>query len=178
MEQEATEHPMPEHVSPEPETSGVAAGVDATKRNDLAIATVKRFSAWSAFGGLVPVPVLDVLAVGGIQLQMLRRLARIYDIPFSENAGKSVVASLMGSIFPASAASSAAMGAGSAIKAVPVLGTAIGTFVMPSLSAGATFIIGKVFMQHFASGGTLLDFNAPDYREFIKTQSANLSSKL
>jgi hypothetical protein len=26
------------------------------------------------------------------------------------------------------------------------------------------------FIQHFASGGTLLDFNPPDYREFIKAQ--------
>jgi hypothetical protein len=25
-------------------------------------------------------------------------------------------------------------------------------------------------MQHFESGGTLLDFNPPDYREFFKAQ--------
>jgi hypothetical protein len=25
-------------------------------------------------------------------------------------------------------------------------------------------------MKHFASGGTLLDFSPPDYREFIKSQ--------
>ena len=41
---------------------------------------------------------------------------------------------------------------------------------MPVFSAGVTYVIGKVFIQHFASGGTLLDFNPPDYREFIKTQ--------
>ena len=40
----------------------------------------------------------------------------------------------------------------------------------PVVSAGATWVIGKVFIQHFASGGTLLDFNPPDYREFIKAQ--------
>jgi uncharacterized protein (DUF697 family) len=56
------------------------------------------------------------------------------------------------------------------LKAVPVLGTIAGGFVMPALSAGATFAIGKAFIQHFASGGTLLDFNPPDYREFIKAQ--------
>ena len=41
---------------------------------------------------------------------------------------------------------------------------------MPVFSAGATYLIGKVFIQHFASGGTLLDFNPPDYREFIKAR--------
>jgi hypothetical protein len=60
------------------------------------------------------------------------------------------------------------IGAGSALKAVPVVGWIAGAFVMPVLSAGATFAIGKAFIQHFASGGTLLDFNPPGYREFIK----------
>jgi hypothetical protein len=44
-------------------------------------------------------------------------------------------------------------------------------------SAGATYVIGRVFMKHFASGGTLLDFNPPDYREFIKTQQAKFRRK-
>jgi hypothetical protein len=27
------------------------------------------------------------------------------------------------------------------------------------------------FIEHFASGGTLLDFEPPDYREFIKSKA-------
>jgi hypothetical protein len=38
-------------------------------------------------------------------------------------------------------------------------------------------VIGKVFIQHFASGGTLLDFNPPDYREFIKEQKAKFAAR-
>jgi hypothetical protein len=30
-------------------------------------------------------------------------------------------------------------------------------------------VIGMAFIEHFASGGTLLDFEPPDYEEFIKT---------
>ena len=48
---------------------------------------------------------------------------------------------------------------------------------MPVASAGATWVIGKVFIQHFASGGTLLDFNPPDYREFIKGQKAKIAAQ-
>ena len=48
---------------------------------------------------------------------------------------------------------------------------------MPVLSAGATYAIGKAFVQHFASGGTLLDFNPPDYREFIKAQKEMWESR-
>ena len=48
---------------------------------------------------------------------------------------------------------------------------------MPAFSAGATYVIGKVFIQHFASGGTLLDFNPPDYREFIKAQKEKWNAR-
>ena len=48
---------------------------------------------------------------------------------------------------------------------------------MPVLSAGATYAIGMAFIEHFASGGTLLDFNPRDYREFIKAQKEMWSSR-
>jgi uncharacterized protein (DUF697 family) len=104
---------------------------------------------------------------------MLRRLSQIYGVPFSSNRGKSIIASLMGSMIPATSG----MGVASALKAIPVIGTAAGTLTMSGVSAGATYAIGKVFIQHFASGGTLLDFNPPDYREFIKIQKQKWSSR-
>ena len=49
---------------------------------------------------------------------------------------------------------------------------------MPVLSAGATYAIGKAFIQHFASGGTPLDFNPPDYRDFVKAQKERWDSRM
>jgi uncharacterized protein (DUF697 family) len=69
------------------------------------------------------------------------------------------------------------MGAASALKAVPVLNLIAAGFVMPVLSAGATYAIGKAFVQHFESGGTLLDFNPPDYRDFVKAQKEMWESR-
>ena len=108
----------------------------------------------------------DAVAVGGLQIQMVRRISQIYDVEFSENRGKALIASLAGSLIPATSG----IGAASMLKAVPIIGTIAGGFVMPVLSAGATYAIGKAFIQHFATGGTLLDFNPPDYREFIRAQ--------
>ena len=48
---------------------------------------------------------------------------------------------------------------------------------MPVLSAGATYAIGKAFIEHFTSGGTLLDFNPPDYREFVRSQKEMWDSR-
>jgi len=145
------------------------------RRDEQASQLVDRYSLWSGAAGLIPIPIIDVAVVGGVQIQMLRKLSEIYGVPFSDNMGKSVLASLAGSLIPASTATTAAMGVGSLMKGIPGVGTMVGALTMPAFSAGATYIIGKVFIQHFASGGTLLDFNPPDYREFIKAQKEKLN---
>jgi uncharacterized protein (DUF697 family) len=143
-------------------------------REQTASKLVDRFAIWSGVAGLVPLPVVDVLAVGGLQVQMLRRLSQIYNVDFSENRGKALIAALAGCMIPATSG----MGAASALKAVPVVNILAAGFVMPVLSAGATFAIGKAFIQHFESGGTLLDFNPPDYREFVKAQKEMWESRI
>ena len=156
---------MAEKSSATSETGEAAADTPET-REQMASKLVDRFALWSGVAGLVPVPVLDVAAVGGLQIQMVRRISQIYDVDFSENRGKALIASVAGSMIPATSG----IGAASVLKAIPVIGTIAGGFVMPALSAGATYAIGKAFIQHFATGGTLLDFNPPDYRQFIKAQ--------
>ena len=136
------------------------------RREEMATRLVGRFAVWSGVAGFIPLPLVDAVAVGGLQVQMLRRLSQIYDKPFTENVGKALIASLAGALIP----ETSTIGAASMLKAMPVVGTIAAGFVMPALSAGATYAIGKAFIQHFASGGTLLDFNPPNYREFIKAQ--------
>ena len=140
------------------------------QRDELASQVVDRFSLFSGAAGLIPVPLIDLAAVAGVQLQMLRRLSEIYGVPFSENYGKSIIASLAGSIISKSTAVSTAMSFGSLLRGLPGAGTMIGALTMPVVSAGVTYVIGKVFAQHFASGGTLLDFNPHNYGELTKAQ--------
>jgi uncharacterized protein (DUF697 family) len=142
------------------------------EREAKATKLVERYSLWSGAGGLIPLPVIDVAVVGGVQVQMLRKLAALYNVPFREDWGKSVLASLVGSLIPASSG----MGVASALKSVPIVGTGVGILTMSGVSAGATYLIGRVFMQHFSTGGTLLDFNPPDYHEFIKSTKENIKS--
>jgi uncharacterized protein (DUF697 family) len=147
--------------------TGEAIAVDTPEtRDEMASKLVDRFALWSGVAGLIPVPIVDAVAVGGLQVQMVRRISQIYDVEFSENRGKALIASIAGSMIPATSG----IGAASVLKAVPIVGTIAGGFVMPALSAGATYAIGKAFIQHFATGGTLLNFNPPDYRQFIKAQ--------
>ncbi len=55
-------------------------------------------------------------------MQMLRKLSQIYDVPFSKNRGKAIIAGLAGYIIPASSGH----GAASLLKGMPFLGSSIG----------------------------------------------------
>ena len=143
------------------------------ERREFASKLVDRFAVWSGVAGFIPMPVVDVLAIGGLQIQMLRRLSQIYGVPFSDNSGKALIASLAGTMIP----TSSGIGAASTMKFVPILGTITAGFVLPALSAGATYAIGKAFIQHFETGGTLFDFSAPDYREFVRKQKEMWDSR-
>src|SRR6266852_8383512 len=146
MAQEATGSGTAEKKDPAAGATGsITTAMTDEQRDEAASKLVDRFSLWSGAAGLVPIPLVDVAAVGGVQLQMLRRLSEIYGVPFSDNLGKSVIASLAGSMIPATSG----MGVASALKGVPVVGTTIAVLTMPALSAGATYAIGKAFIQHF-----------------------------
>ena len=148
-----------------PGTSTAPEGI-VENRQELASKLVDRFALWSGVAGLIPVPVVDAATVAGLQLQMVRRVSQIYDVNFSENIGKSLIAALAGAMVPATSS----IGAASLLKAVPIVGPIASGFVMPVLASGATFAIGRAFIQHFETGGTLLDFSPPDYREFLRSQ--------
>jgi uncharacterized protein (DUF697 family) len=110
---------------------------------------------------LVPIPLVDLFALTGIQLRMLHQLAKLYRVSFSENLGKSLIISLVGGVMPTSTAITLA----SFVKAVPGLGTATGIVSVTLLGGATSYAVGSVFMQHFESGGTLLNFEPKSMRE-------------
>jgi len=128
---------------------------------------VKKYSTYAAGAGLIPIPTLDMAAIAAVELKMLADLAKVYSVPFENDRVRPIVASIIG----AYVASNLGAGAGgSLLKGIPVFGQVLGTLAVPVFASGMTFAIGKVFIQHFASGGTFLDFNPEKVREFFKTQ--------
>src|SRR5262245_31362658 len=94
------------------EAPGGSGATTDQERDAEASKLVERFSLWSGAAGLIPLPIIDIATVAGLQLQMVRRLSEIYGVSFTENRGKSIIASLMGSMIPASSG----MGVASALK--------------------------------------------------------------
>ncbi len=128
------------------------------------IDTIIRNHVWGAAGvGLIPLPLADFAVLTGIQLNMLRKLAEIYHVPFRKDRVKNILTSLIGGAFP-----SAVSGilAASIAKAVPLIGQTAGAATMPLLAGAVTYSVGKVFVQHFASGGTFLTFDPEEVRAY------------
>ena len=57
---------------------------------------IKKHIFFSMGVGLIPVPMLDMVAITGVQLNMLRKLAEMYEVPFNEHKVKSTLSSLVG----------------------------------------------------------------------------------
>ncbi len=126
---------------------------------------IRQYIGWSCAGGLVPVPLLDIAAITAAQIQLVRALSELYGVPFQDHLGRNVVASLVGGF------GSAAAGRGifcSVLKAVPVIGAIGGLISVPIVAGASTYALGKVFVEHFEGGGTLLDFDPKPMRAFFE----------
>jgi len=141
------------------------------ERESLARRTVKRYVWFAMGGGLVPLPLLNVAAVTALQLRMLQVLSRQYDVPFSRDIGKKIISSLLGSIVPASLSGKLGVTMNMlGSTAVRVVGQVVGTLTMSAFAGAATYAVGRIFVQHFESGGTFLDFDATKVREYFRQQ--------
>jgi uncharacterized protein (DUF697 family) len=136
------------------------------KKFHAARSVIRRNSVISAVTGLIPVPFLDIAACAAVQLEMLSEISKIYGVPFQKELGKKLLATLIGTGIPAIAAKPLS----SALKFIPLIGTLHGMLL---LSNGAiTYAVGMTFVMHFATGGTLLDFDPQKLQEYFKTQYA------
>ncbi|MEH6752692.1 MAG: GTPase [Alphaproteobacteria bacterium] len=135
---------------------------------------IHRHAAYAAAGGLIPIPLIEVVTSGTIQIRMIAKLCDMYEVPFSENAIKASVATLVGSLLPVSSLGYTVL---SFSRAVPVVGPILGLATIPALAAAATWAVGRVFAWHFAEGGTLDDFDAESAKDDFKREFEEGKSK-
>jgi uncharacterized protein (DUF697 family) len=174
-ESTVTEH-QTEPITPEYEhtattqqaepVSQETAGVDVASemRRLKCDMTISKHVAASIGAGFIPVPIVDFALITGIQVDLLYRLCKIYEIKFSKEVARSVLASLVGAAVPGFQSTLFASG----MKFIPGVGTAAALLATPTLSAATTYAVGRVFVQHLESGGTLLTFDAMKMREHFE----------
>jgi uncharacterized protein (DUF697 family) len=125
-------------------------------------AIVKRYMLWSMGAGVIPIPGIDLATITGVQLKMLSELAKEYGVPFREDRGKAVISGLIGGVGSGVLAYGVV---GSVLKIIPIFGSLLGAASVPITAGAATYALGNVFLQHFASGGTFLNFDPAEVRD-------------
>lgn len=134
---------------------------------------------WSMGAGVIPVAYVDTAAILAVQLKLLKELADVYGVPFRASIGKSAVAALVGGLVTGGASYGVLMSGvfQGLVRSVPVVGQLVGFATMPAFAAATTYAIGKVFDQHFASGGTFLTFDPKKVEGYFREKFEEAKTK-
>ena len=116
--------------------------------------------------GLVPIPGVDLAGTLAVQVRMAHQICGIYGVTLRENAVKTTVLSLLGSMMPVALAG----GLISGLKAIPGLGTLSGAAGVSLLGGAMTYAIGSVFQQHLESHDSLIDFDPTKVKSVMRRE--------
>ena len=117
---------------------------------------IRKWTYAAAGAGLIPIPLVDVAAIAGIQLKLVADLSKHYGVEFKKNVGKAALGALTGTAVTRQLAPVVS----STLKVIPIVGTVGGAVAVSATAGASTYAVGRVFDKHFASGGTLLNFDA------------------
>ena len=135
---------------------------ESQDRNQQALDIVKQYRLIAVGVGLIPVAFVDMAALAALQLKMLRDIAKLYEVKFIENIAQESIAALV--------SAGGLYGVNQLVKLLPVSGWLISFAGGGTFSAASTYAIGKVFIQHFDSGGTFLTFNPDKVKAYYTEQ--------
>jgi len=142
-------------------------------RNLFAEQTVKSWSTWAAAAGLIPVPVFDLAAIGGLQVKMVGELCKIYDIPYKKEAVQSLLGGLAGGTLTVLASGYLSE---RLFRYIPYAGPVLSVVVQPGLAFVSTLALGRIFINKFESGQSLAELTAEAVSSAYHEQLAKTKS--
>ena len=155
-----------------PETAAEATASEAAPVSTEARAAeiIRKHVLLSAAAGVIPLNFVDTAALAVVQLRLLKELSELHGIDFRGDIGRSAVGTLFATVAPTALAgsllSSAALHV--ALRSVPVIGTVTRLATQPAFNSAFTYALGRVFQQHFASGGTFLTFQPEKVKTYFR----------
>jgi uncharacterized protein (DUF697 family) len=125
---------------------------------------VKKNMYWAMGIGIIPAPLVDVIGISAFQAKSIKELSDLYEITFYQHKLKNTIAILLSGLgaYPLATAFF-----GTTVKLIPGLGSLLGIASMPLVGGAITYAMGQVFIQHFESGGTFLDFDPKSVKEYF-----------
>ena len=150
-----------------------AASPEASRREQAA-KSIKRYAAASAGFGIIPIPALDISAIGTSQLLMIRSVAKIYGVDLSKDRVRAIVSSTVGGVAPVLLGG----GLSSIFKMIPVVGTVVGAVTLPSIAGLTTLTLGNALADHLDAGGSLDELGLAQLRATFNSEFRAAKAKL
>lgn len=151
-ETQASSTPVTTTLAP---AARASAETNVAKRQAQARAIVARHAAYSAVGGIVPLPVASVAGITTIIIRMVKMLSDLYGVPFERDRARAIIVGLVGGTMPTGFA---AVTTSTLFYVVPS-GALMGLAVSSITAIACTRSIGQIFIEHFESGATLHDLS-------------------
>jgi uncharacterized protein (DUF697 family) len=126
----------------------------AAQRRLQARAIVERHANFSAVGGMIPLPIVNVAGTTAIIIRMVKALSTLYGVPFERNRARTIVVGFMGGVMPTGLATVASSALLYFMPGYNLIGLAVSSVTASAYARG----IGRMFVEHFESGSTLADF--------------------
>ena len=117
---------------------------------------VYRYMSYSAGAALIPFAGVDVAALAGIHIALIKELCEHYDIDFTEHTARNVLIGVAASVVPGTVGSILGR---KFLSMLPVANAMFGWALMSAGSAAFSYAIGRLFIEHFEGGGTLLSLD-------------------
>ena len=121
-----------------------------------AMALVHRYVIVSAGAALIPVPVVDTVALAAVHVELIRQITHYYGKDFSEHAARNLLIAIGTSLIPGSLGSVVSR---RVIRALPLVAHGFAIAAMSAFSALVSYALGTLFVEHYESGGTLQTFD-------------------
>lgn len=151
---------MPLHATASSAVALTSIKIDIAARQSLAHAIVERHANYSAVGGLIPLPVVNVASITAIIVRMVKVLSNLYDVPFERDRARAIVIGLVGGTMPTGLATVTASTLFYIVPGSNLLGLAVSSIA----ASACTRRIGRIFVEQFEGGATLAEFPVIDGR--------------
>ena len=127
------------------------------KQHDpAAMKIVYRYMAVSAGAALIPIAGADIAVLAGVHVSLIKRLCEHYKVDFSEHTARNILIGVTASVLPGTVGSIIGR---RVLRMLPWAGAFAGWTLMSAGSAAFSYGIGRLFIHHFETGGTLLTFD-------------------
>jgi uncharacterized protein (DUF697 family) len=130
-----------------------------------ALPYILSYSTMAATAGAVPIPVVDVFLISGIQTRMIYHLAELYGQPMTGRRFAELASSMGLGILMRQA------GRGM-LKLIPFLGTVLGSVASGALAGASTYALGKAFCYYYQAVHEGHVPSAEDLRRYYREELA------